>query len=333
MTRMNAQVMTQIVLEQPGGPGQLTVRQVPVPDPGPGQVLIRAEAAGVAFNDVTTRQGRNPGRLPRVLGFDVVGRVAALGSRVTTLQQGQRVAARLGTGGYSAYIAVDASRAVPVRPDVDAAEADALVLNYAAAWQMLHRTAQVQPGQSVLVLGAAGGVGSALLELARLGGITVYGPSSAARRTVVETAGGRWVAGAAGLPGKVDAVFDPVGGPSLRRSRRVTRAGGVVVSSGFSFTVDAGYSKYGGLARTVAALARARLTPGPPMRVYRIEASARKDPAAYREDLSRLADMLAAGQIRPVVTTLPLTEAAGAHRRLQAREVAGKLVLVPGGAA
>ena len=161
-------MMTQIMLERPGGPGQLTARQVPVPDPGPRQILIRAEAAGVAFNDVTTRQGRNPGRLPQVLGFDVVGRVAALGRHVTTLEQGQRVAALLGTGGYAAYVVADAGHAVPIRPDVDAAEADTLVLNYAAAWQMLHRTAQVQPGQSILVLGAAGGVVSALLELSKL---------------------------------------------------------------------------------------------------------------------------------------------------------------------
>ena len=326
-------MMMQIVLEQPGGPEQLTARQVPRPDPGPRQVLVRTEAAGVAFNDVTTRQGRNPGKLPRVLGFDVGGRVAALGGQVTTLHEGQRVAVLLGTGGYSGYVVADAGQAVPVRPDVDAASADALVLNYATAWQMLHRTAHVQPGQSVLVLGAAGGVGSALLELARIADITVYGTSSPARRAAVEAAGAHWIADAASLPAKVDAVFDPVGGPSLRRSRRVTRAGGVVVSSGFSFTVDAGHSKYGGLARAAAARGRAKLTPGPPVRLYRIEELAQKDPAAYRQDLTQLADMLAAGQIKPVVTIMPLSEAAEAHRRLQAREIVGKLVLTPGGAA
>ena len=325
--------MTQIVLGKAGGPEQLTVRQEPVPDPGAGQVLVRAEAAGVAFNDVTTRQGRNPGPLPRVLGFDVVGRVVAVGNGVTALQEGQRVAALLGTGGYSTHIVVDAERAIAVPADLDPAEVDALILNYATAWQMLHRTAHVQPGQAILVLGAAGGVGSALRELALLDGAEVYGTSSAGRREVVETGGGHWVADKADIPVKADAVFDPVGGPSLRTSRRVTRPGGVVVSYGFSFTVGTGHSKYGGLARTVASLARAKLTPGPQVRLYRMEDSARKDPAAYREDLTRLVELLAAGKIRPVVTTLPLTQAAEAHRRLQARQVIGKLVLVPDGAA
>lgn len=326
-------MMTQIVLEKAGGPEQLTVRQEPIPEPGAGQVLVRVEAAGVAFNDVTTRQGRNPGSLPRVLGFDVVGSVVALGSAVTTVQQGQRVAALLGTGGYSEYVVVDAERAVPVGPDVDSAHVGALVLNYATAWQMLHRTANVQPAQSILVLGAAGGVGSALVELALLDGITVYGTASPARRSAVEAAGGQWIADVADLPVKVDAVFDPVGGPSLRSSRRASRAGGVVVSYGFSFTVAAGYSKYGGLARTVAALVRAKLTPGPRVLLYRVEDSARKDPGGYRDDLTGLMQLLAEGRIRPAVTTLPLTQAAEAHRRLEGRQVVGKLVLVPDGVA
>lgn len=325
--------MTQIVLDKPGGPDRLMVRQEPIPIPGPAEVLVRVEAAGVAFNDITTRQGRNPGRLPRVLGFDMVGEVVALGEQVSTVRVGQRVVALLGTGGYSAYVALAATRVIAVRSDVDAAQVDALVLNYVTAWQLLHRTAEATAGQSILVIGAAGGVGSALLELAQLEGITVHGTSSPGRRAIVEAAGGRWVADTASVPGKVDAVFDPVGGPSLAHSRRATRSGGVVVSFGFSFTVAAGHSKYVGLARTVWALLRARLTPGPTVRLYRVEDGYRKYPEHYREDLNRLVELLADGAISPVVTRLPLTEAAEAHRRLEAREVVGKLVLVPGGAA
>jgi len=325
--------MTQIVLDGPGAAERLTVVQGPVPEPGAGQVVVRAEAAGVAFIDVITRQGRSPGPVPRVLGFDVVGRVVAVGSAVTALREGERVAALLGTGGYSTHVVIDVDRAVPVSADVDAAELDALVLNYVTAWQMLHRTAQVKPGQSILVLGAAGGVGSALRELALLDGIDVYGTSSPGRRAVVETGGGHWIPAAADVPASVDAAFDPVGGPSLRTSRQVTRAGGVVVSYGFSFTVAAGHSKYAGLARTAAALVHARITPGPRVRLYTVEDSARKDPAAYREDLTRLVGLLAEGRIRPVVSRLPLTEAAEAHRRLEARQVIGKLVLVPAGVA
>ncbi len=321
--------MIQIVLEGAGGPERLVVRQEPVPVPGAGQVLVRVEAAGVAFNDITARQGRNPGRLPRVLGFDVVGRVAAVGEGASGLGDGQRVAVLLGTGGYSAYVVADADRAMAIPADLDPGEVDALILNYATAWQMLHRVARVQSGQTILVLGAAGGVGSALRELAALEGVEVYGTSSPARRDVVQGSGGHWIAQATDLPAKVDAVFDPVGGPSLQISRKLTRTTGVVVSYGFSFTVGAEHSKYGGLARTMAALVQARLTPGPPVRLFQIEQSARKDPDAYREDLSQLVELLAAGRIRPVVSSLALSQAAEAHRRLQAREVTGKLVLIP----
>jgi len=104
-----------------------------------------------------------------------------------------------------------------------------------------------------------------------------------------------------------------------------------VVSYGFSFTVGAGHSKHGGLARTVAALIRTKLTPGPAVRLYRVEKAAHDDPAAYREDLTRLVDMLADGRIHPRVTVMPLVEAAEAHRRLEAREIVGKLVLDPNG--
>ncbi|MGI8416972.1 MAG: zinc-binding dehydrogenase [Nakamurella sp.] len=329
----NEMTMTQIVLDKPGGPDQLMVRQEPMPIPGPAQVLVRVEAAGVAFNDITTRQGRSPGRLPSVLGFDMVGEVVAAGEQVSTVRVGQRVVALLGTGGYSAYVALDAGRVIGVRSDLDAAQVDALVLNYVTAWQLLHRAAEVTAGQSILVIGAAGGVGSALLELAQLEGITVYGTSSPGRRELVEAAGGRWLPDTVHAPAKVDAVFDPVGGPSLSQSRRAARAGGVVVSFGFSFTIAAGHSKYVGLARTVLSLVRARLTPGPGVRLYRVEDSYRKHPDSYREDLNRLVELLADGAISPVVATLPLTEAAEAHRRLEAREVVGKLVLMPGGAA
>ena len=322
--------VTQVVLNGAGGPDRLSVQRAAVPDPGPGQVLIRVEAAGVGFNDVSTREGRNPGPLPRVLGYDVVGHVVAAGAGVTALAPGQRVAALVGTGGYASLVVADAGRAVPVPSEVDAAQVDALVLNYATAWQLLHRATRIASGQSILIVGAAGGVGSALVELALLEGATVYGTSSPARRETVEAAGAHWVSSAADLTIPVDAVFDPVGGPSLRRSRRATRSGGIVVGYGFSFTVATGLSKYGGLARTIGALLRAKLTPGPSMRLFLIERSISRNPAAYREDLAFLVGMLDQGRIHPVVTTLPLTEAAEAHRRLQARQVIGKLVLIPG---
>lgn len=321
--------MTRVRLTSPGGPEVLVAETAPWPAPGPGQVLIRAEAAGVAFHDIATRRGLSPGALPEVLGFDVVGHVLELGPQVTGFAVGDRVGALVGTGGYATHVLAPTTQVVPMPDGLDAAVLDALLLNYLTAWQMFHHVAKPRPGQSVLVLGAAGGVGSALTQIARAAGVEVYGTSSPARRERVKSLGATWVADPTALPAPVAATFDPVGGPSLAVSRRATSREGVVISYGFSFTADAGYSKAGALARTLAAIARAKLTPGPRLAVHTVLNMVRKDPAAFRADMTALIDLLADGSIAPEVTTLPLAEAAEAHRRLENREVQGKLVLIP----
>ncbi|MEU8235563.1 zinc-binding dehydrogenase [Actinoplanes sp. NPDC048967] len=316
-------------LTSTGGPEVLRVEAMSVPAPGPGQILITMEAAGVAFHDVTTRRGLTPGALPEVPGFDVVGHVARVGAGVTELTVGQRVGALVGDGGYATHVLAPALRAAPLPEGHPAEVLDALVLNYLTAWQMFHRVARPAPGQSVLVLGAAGGVGSALSQLARTAGVEVYGTSSPARRARVEAVGATWVADAAAVPAPVAATFDPVGGPSLARSRRATSRSGVVVSYGFSFATGAGYSKAGALTRTAGALLRAKLSPGARLVVHTVLGAVDKDPAGFRADIAALVEQLDAGTLRPDVTTLPLDRAAEAHRRLENREVDGKLVLVP----
>lgn len=319
-----------VVVRRAGGPEALVVDEVPVPVPAAGQVLIAVETAGVAFGDVMARDGRIPGRFPKTPGYDVVGRITALGPDVARsglgLAVGQRVAALTGTGGYATAAVAQAGLCVPVPEDVDAARVSALVLNYVTARQML-RVAEVPSGGSVLVLGAAGGVGSALAELARLEGLTVYGTASAERRALLAERGVVPLADHDGLPGPVDAVFDPVGGPSLARSRRATRRGGTVVAFGISYASARGWSKTRTLTAALGALARAALTPGPRTVNFVITSRAKKDPAALRQDLAHLVDLLRAGRIAPRVTTLPLLQVAGAHRRLEAGQVDGKLVL------
>jgi NADPH:quinone reductase-like Zn-dependent oxidoreductase len=321
--------MTRIVVRNAGGPDALLVERTVVPRPGTGEVVVEVEAAGVAFGDVQLRQGRFPGKLPVVPGYDVVGHVSAVGPGVTGMAVGQRVAALTVTGGYATHAVAKAALVVPVPADLDAAAVTALTLNYLTAWQMLHRVAGVGAGASVLVLGAAGGIGSALTELALGEGIRVFGTASASRHPVLEARGVTVVADQAAVPEPVDATFDAVGGPSLAASRAATRRGGVVVSYGMSFAVAANLSKTAGLARAVAALARAKVVPGPRVTAYTVTAKAAKDPAAFRADLAHLVDLLGRKAVDPVVTTVPLEQAASAHRRLEAREVVGKLVLVP----
>ena len=126
------------------------------------------------------------------------------------------------------------------------------------------------------------------------------------------------------MPAPVAAVFDPVGGPSLARSRRVMKPSGVVVSYGFSFATGSGYTKVGAMTRTVGALLRVKLTPGPRVVVHTVARAVDKDPAGFRADIAALVEQLAAGAIEPEVVTLPLEQAAEAHRRLEHREVEGK---------
>ncbi len=318
----------QVTVRAAGGPEVLEVQRSPMPVPGPGELLVRMQAAGVAFGDITQRQGRNPGKLPRVLGYDVVGVVVAVGPDTAGFAVGQRVTALTMVGGYASHVVVQARWAVAVPAEPDAAEVTALTLNYLTAWQMLHRVARVRSGQSVLVLGAAGGVGSALTDLALLAGARVYGTASAHRHDALRARGVTVVPDAASVPEPVDATFDSVGGPSLARSRRATRRTGVVVAFGFSFAVDTGRSRAAGLALAVLGLARAALTPGARVVSYVVGSRAEKDPAALRADLGHLVGLLADGTLHPAVETLPLSRAADAHRRLENRQVTGKLVLV-----
>ena len=319
---------TRVLVVAAGGPEVLKVERVPTPVPGNGQVLVRMEAAGVAFGDVQLRQGRLPGKLPAVPGYDVVGRVSALGPDVRNVVVGERVAALTMTGGYATDVLAPAERMVTVPEHLDAGQVAALLLNYLTAWRMLHRVAHVPSGGSILVLGAAGGVGSALTELAQLEGFHVFGTASTHRRPALEAAGVTVVADQNDLPKQVDVTFDSAGGPSLKASRRATTRSGLVVSYGMSFAIAADLSKIGGLSRHVWALTKTKITPGPKV-VVAMVAGRRTKPAELRSDLSHLIDLLASHRIHPVVTTMPLTAAADAHRKLEARQVLGKLVLVP----
>lgn len=327
-----------MVVRRHGGPDVLRVEASQPPTVGAGQVLVKVEAAGVAYADVLMRRGMYPETpaLPFVPGYDVVGRVVA-----GPLPAGSRAAALTVTGGYATHVLVPAKAAVPVPENVDPAQAVALVLNYVTAHQMLYRVARVRAGETVLVLGAAGGVGQALLELAALTGVRAIGTASGSRTSLVEDRGAIAVDRTSGdvvtevhrlAPGGVAAVFDAVGGPQLARSRQMAAANGTVISFGFSFAVEQQLSRRVALARHVASIARANLTPGPKVRLYAIagkRAWANKHPTDFHQDLTALLQLLADGKLNPQVTTMPLAEASKAHELLESGAVSGKLVLQP----
>jgi NADPH2:quinone reductase len=152
---------------------------------------MRVHAAGVAFLDLLMREGTYPGgpKPPFTPGYDLVGEVESTGAGVRGLQVGQRVAALTVYGSYTDWICLPADDLVPVPDGLDAAEAVSLVLNYVTAYQLLHRAARVAPGERILVQGAAGGVGTAILQLGRLAGLEVFGTASAKDLEVVASLG------------------------------------------------------------------------------------------------------------------------------------------------
>src|SRR5262245_65051110 len=171
---------------------QLELVEEDLPNPRPGEVRLKMLAAGISYPDVMMRQGIHPEarRPPFTPGWDVVGTVDVLGEGVEAVLLGATVAALPIVGGYAEYLCLPATELVRVPPPLDPAEAVCLILNYVTAYQMLHRSAQAKPGETALVHGAAGGVGTALLQLARLHGTQTYGTASTGQLRTVESLGG-----------------------------------------------------------------------------------------------------------------------------------------------
>src|SRR5947209_16233220 len=232
-----------IIITHPGGPEVLQVVEDDVVEPQPGMVRVKVLTAGVAFADVALRRGTYPKQAsgPVTPGYDIVGVVDKIGADVTGFTPGQRVAALTGMGGYTEYICLPHTELVPVPDELDPAEAVSLVLNYVTAYQLLHRIAKVKPGERILIHGAAGGVGTALLQLGKLSNLEMYGTASSSKQALISALGGTpidyqhedFVERVQSLTGDgVDVVFDAVGGENLERSYHTLRVGGRLVGYG-----------------------------------------------------------------------------------------------------
>jgi NADPH2:quinone reductase len=326
-----------VVVSQHGGPEVLRVVEEDLPEPEAGQVRLRVLAAGVSAYDLMHRRsGLLPGvpRVPFTLGEDVVGFVDKLGEGVSTLEPGQRVAGgtfSLGGGGYTEFICLPAGDLVPVPAEVDSAEAVCLVVNYLTA-DLAIQTAGVQSGDRVLIQGAAGGVGTALLDLGRLAGLEMFGTASKHNHELVSKFGATpidyrtedFVERIRGVTGDgVDAVFDPIGGArQLWRSYRALRKRGRLVWFGVAATSKAGMKV---IPLTLLTLALLKLIPDgkKALTTPNLATSARM------QTLTELLDSLAAGQLRPAVAErIHLLEAVRAHELLERGGHAGKVVLV-----
>jgi NADPH:quinone reductase-like Zn-dependent oxidoreductase len=330
-----------IVVTRHGGPEVLQVVEEDLPEPRPGEARVRVLAAGVSAYDLMHRRsGLLPGALPLPYtpGEDVVGVVDKLGEGVSTIEPGQRVAGYPQGGGYAEFTRLPADDLVPLPTGVDPAEAVCLVANYLTAHMLLHPTAGVRSGERVLVHGAAGGVGSALVELGKRAGLEMYGTASKYNHDLVSALGATpidyrnedFVERIRSLTGDgVDVVFDPVGGArQIWRSYRALRRGGRLVSFGVAATSKAGLRV---IPLTVLTVVLLGLVPGDKQASMspNLAEFAPAHHAWYRETLTELLDLLAAGEIKPAVAErIPLVEAARAHELLERGGYAGKAVLV-----
>jgi NADPH:quinone reductase len=315
-----------------GPPSGLTLEEVPAPRPGPGQVLIRVEARAVNFPDTLIIQGWYQTRppLPFSPGGEVAGVVAGLGEGVSGPVPGTRVLAMTSHGGFAEMAVAPAEGAVEVPEGVDSVTAAALSYAYGTTFYALRDRARLRPGETVLVLGAAGGAGLAAVQLAKLMGARVIAAASAGKLETCREAGAdalvdyrqegwreavRNVAGNGG----VDVVYDPVGGPYSEPALRSLNWGGRHLAVGFAA---------GEIPRIPLNLP---LLKGCGILGVSYGAFAKREPDANRALVGQLLEWVLEGRLRPRVSaTYPLEDAPAALEALLSRAAAGKIVLVTG---
>ncbi len=314
-----------------GSPDVLQVKQKPQPAPGPDEILVKVHAAGVNFIDVYHRTGRYPVALPLTPGMEAAGEVAAVGMDVSRFERGDRVAYAMGLGSYAEYATVPADKAVLVPDAVDFREAAAVMLQGMTAHYLSHSTYPLREHEVVLIHAAAGGVGSLLVQMAKLRGAHVIGTTSTEEKaraagelgademilyteTDFEKEVDRITAGQG-----VDVVYDGVGKTTFRKSLNCLGQRGMMVlfgqASGPVEPIDPQVlNQKGSLYLTRPSLGH-----------Y----------VANREELEgRAADLfewIESGQLAVRIDrTFPLARAADAHRYIEGRKTRGKLLLVPG---
>jgi len=330
------------VISRIGGPEVLQVIEDDLQKPQPDQCRVRVLAAGVSYADIMMRKGMYPLPMPPTPyspGSDIIGVIDELGARVAHFEMGQTVAALTRMGGYTQYLCLREAELYPLPAGLDAAEAVCLPGNYVAAYQMLHRFANVKPGERILVHGAAGGVGTALLQLGALAGLEMYGTASAPKHGLVSCLGATpidyrnedFVARIRDLSGSgVDAVFDHVGGTHLWRSFRTLRSGGRLIAYGEYSQIGKERVNHIEKISQAVLLRLLRYWPGKDVKWYELDPGAGMiDPEWYRKDLMVLFDLLKQQKIRPVIASrMPLNEAARAHELIENAAVCGRIVLL-----
>lgn len=323
-----------------GGPEMLQVVENDLRPPASGEVRIRVLAASVSRPDVTVRRGEAlysgtwlGQRFPFTPGYAVIGDVEAVGEKVRSVAVGARVGVLTVIGGYTEVLYWRADRLISVPATLDPAEAVPLILNYIVAYQTMHRVAKARAGDKTLIIGASGGIGTALLQLGRLTGLEMYAIASQRKHAILTEYGATpidyrtqdFVAVIRQVePGGLDVVLDGMMRLAMMRGAlSLLRRGGRMVS----FGEPASRSE---LFRTLWLALHTKLTPnGKSLSLYGTSTYFLFDQKSYLEDWATLFQLLAQGRIKPVIAAqFPILEAAKANALLESGQVIGNVVLV-----
>jgi len=331
-----------IIATHRGGPEVLQLIEEELPKPDSKQVRVKVLATGVSFADVLMREGVYMGMpaFPFTPGYDIIGVVDLVGTEITNIKPGNTVAALTKTGGYAQYILLTEDELVTVPDGIDPAEGVSLILNYLTAYQMLFRTANIKEGEKILIHGAAGGVGTALLQLGKLKNLQMYGTASSGKLQLVKELGGipidyKKETFENSLAQKhhtgIDVVFEGTG-ELAQRSYKVLNAGGRLILFGISSMLNNGRRS---ILKVLATYFRFsiflyNLIPDKKkVLLYQITRDKKEHPQWFREDIAALFDLLSNKKIKPVISSrLPLSKAAYAHQLLNTSAVSGKIILM-----
>ncbi len=329
-----------------GEPEVLELREVPERLPGPGEVLVRVNAAGINFADILMRLGlyTDVPKPPFTPGIEAAGVVEAVGEGVTAPQAGERVIVFTFTGCYAEKITVPADRAVSMPEAMSFEDGAALTVNYLTAYQALTYMGHLQAGERLLIHAAAGGMGLAAIQLAKLAGAEIFGTASVAKHGFLRQQGVdhlidyhtqdfeaevRRLTHGEG----VDVILDAVGGPSYRKGYRLLRHGGRLLCYGLSAAVT-------GKGRSLKALKAWWQTPsfnaldliGRNRAVIGVHLGTmgRAHPERVRSWMAEMLQLYTAGKIKPHIgAKFPLADAAAAHHFIHERKNIGKVLLIP----
>jgi NADPH:quinone reductase-like Zn-dependent oxidoreductase len=343
-----AQGYRSVVITRHGGPEVLQLQQHPtLPEPAASEVRLRVLTASASFTDIMVREGSYPGidaELPYAPGYDLVGVVDKIGTNVSELKVGDRVADLTIWGAYSEYVVRPAAGLVPLPDAISDEQAVAIILSYTTAYQMLYRVANVEAGQRILIHGASGAVGTALAQLGRMSGLTMYGTASSAKQDYVAALGvtpidyqtedfvSRIHQETGG--GGVDAVFDAIGVDNFRRSYASLAPDGVLVTYGlYQASLAAREDSMAVVWEFLGwqwQMLKWKLLPDEEKRVdsYTIADLRKEQPQWFRDDVASLFDLLGERTIDPQIwKVMPLEEAAQAQEYIANGKVRGKIVL------